>query len=125
MKKDQAFIAGLEKEISKKYGAEAAVNPRKYWDEEKEKEYLRDAEHVAQKARNNELENDKVFHEGILVNKKLLNKEINRDCPVCRKYSFNVQDGLYINKFDCCFNCYIKWVETREERWLSGWRPKQ
>ena len=21
-------------------------------------------------------------------------------------------------------SCYIKWIEGREERWLSGWRPQ-
>ena len=36
---------------------------------------------------------------------------------------FNGQDDLYMNKFECCWECYIKWVEGREERWATGWRP--
>ena len=35
-----------------------------------------------------------------------------------------LSDDLYMNKFDCCFNCYIQYVEGREARWHSGWRPK-
>jgi len=34
-----------------------------------------------------------------------------------------MKDDLYMNKFDCCWKCYIQWVEDREERWLEGWRP--
>ena len=44
-------------------------------------------------------------------------------CPVCDTYSFNVKDDVYMNKFQCCWKCYIQWVEDREDRWQSGWRP--
>jgi len=23
----------------------------------------------------------------------------------------------------CCMNCHIEFIEDREERWRSGWRP--
>ena len=60
---------------------------------------------------------------GVFIPKKLLNKESNRSCPVCKTYSFKSNDDVYMTKFDCCEKCYIQWVEDREERWLKGWRP--
>ena len=38
-KKDPNYIVKLEQAIAKKYGKEAVENPRKYWTDEKEKEY--------------------------------------------------------------------------------------
>ena len=58
-----------------------------------------------------------------MCQKKLLNRESNRQCPVCDKYSFDRKDDLYMNKFKCCFDCYIQHVEGREKRWATGWRP--
>ena len=72
-----------------------------------------------QKADNNE----KVNKEGFLLDKNLISKESKRVCPTCDKYSFDLRDDLYMNKFECCRICYIQWVEDREERWLNGWRP--
>jgi len=39
-KKDLNKIAKIEQAIAKKYGEETIQNPAKYWDENKEKEYL-------------------------------------------------------------------------------------
>ena len=67
----------------------------------------------------------KVEEDGFLINKKLLTRDHNRTCPVCRKYSFRSKDDLYMNKFEACFGCYVRFVEGREERWASGWRPNE
>ena len=66
---------------------------------------------------------EKIEVEGVFVSKKLLNREHKRICPVCEAFSFSIQDNVYMTKFDCCKMCYFKWVEDREERWESGWRP--
>ena len=42
MKKDLNQIAKIEKAMSKKFGKESIVNPKSGWDDEKEKEYLKD-----------------------------------------------------------------------------------
>ena len=39
MKKDPNRIARIEKAIAKKYGHETIENPRRHWNDEKEKEY--------------------------------------------------------------------------------------
>ena len=65
----------------------------------------------------------KIEEDGFLVSKNLITRKNKRKCPTCGTFSFEIRDDLYMNKFDCCFDCYIQWVENREERWLKGWRP--
>ena len=122
MKKDLDKIAKIEKAIKEKYGEEAIQNPKKFWDEEKEKKYLRDLE----KFYNNKSKKKRVTDSnGFLVREKKSSHKIDRTCPVCSSYSFSSKDDLYMNKFECCFNCFIQYVEGREERWKTGWRPNK
>ena len=124
--KDLNYIVKLEQAIAKKYGEEAIQNPRKHWNNKKEKEYQKQLKKLTQKELALQKQDEKIEVDGIFLPKKLLNKETSqRTCPVCIKYSFNLKDDLYMNKFECCYNCYIQWVEGREERWNSGWRPNQ
>ena len=89
--KDPNRIARIEKAISKKYGQEAVENPRKYWNEEKEKSYQDQIKKLAEKERSFEEKDDKVEQDGFLISKKLLNKDTTRrTCPVCEKYSFKI-----------------------------------
>tara|TARA_R110002020_G_scaffold179938_1_gene373698 strand:+ start:4781 stop:5170 length:390 start_codon:yes stop_codon:yes gene_type:complete len=122
-KKDPNYIAKVEKAIAQKYGEEAIDNPKRFWDDDKEKHYIQQSIDERQKfAKLSETE-DNVEQDGFLINKKLLNRDHNRTCPVCEKYSFHPRDDLYMNKFEACFECYIYYIDMREERWASGWRP--
>ena len=121
MSEDSNYTVKLEKAIKEKYGKEAIQNPRSNWTDEKEKRYLEDLKAFYEKQRKSETEKEK--NEGFLVSKKLLERNARRDCPVCGKYSFQLKDDLYMNKFDCCYECFIQYVQGREERWDSGWRP--
>ena len=124
MDKDkQEYVAKLEKAISQKYGDEAVSNPRGFWDSVKEKEYMVQSQEEQKKFAKLAQTQDKVEQDGFLINKKLLTRDHNRDCPICGKYSFHPRDDLYMNKFEACFRCYIQWVEGREDRWATGWRP--
>tara|TARA_R110001592_G_scaffold331216_1_gene613944 strand:- start:339 stop:728 length:390 start_codon:yes stop_codon:yes gene_type:complete len=123
MAKEWDKIAKIEQAISQKYGSEAVQNPKSNWSDLKEQEYLDQIKKLTQKEYALSDKDEKVQLNGILIPKKLLNKESNRTCSTCSAYSFEIYDDLYMNKFDCCRKCYIKWVEDREERWLSGWRP--
>jgi hypothetical protein len=120
--KDPDYVAKLEKAIADKYGKETIAHPKAEWDDEKEKEYLKE---LKTNYRSNEREQEKQEVNGVLISKELLNKESNRSCPTCGKYSFKSVDDLYMTKFDCCFKCYIQYVEGREERWKKGWRPNK
>ena len=121
--KDPNYIPKLEKAIAQKYGEEAISNPRRFWDEDKEKDYIKQSLEEQQKLAKLSESQDKVEQDGFLINKKLLIRDTNRSCPICNKYSFDARNELYMNKFECCWKCYIQWIEGREERWTSGWRP--
>ena len=124
--KDPNYIAKLEKAIAVKYGDDAVANPRSRWNDEKEKIHIEQIEKLRQKQILLDEQNEKIEVNGFLVSKKLLNKEsVDRTCPVCNTYSFDLKDDVYMKKFDCCYQCYFQWVEGREERWKTGWRPKQ
>tara|TARA_Y100000593_G_C4307910_1_gene336725 strand:- start:1767 stop:2141 length:375 start_codon:yes stop_codon:yes gene_type:complete len=121
-KKDPNYIVKLEKAIKEKYGEEAIQHPKRDWDDEKEKQYVEDLKELYASRREDETP-DKVEINGVFVASKLINNDSNRSCPVCNTYSFKSDDDVYMTKFNCCFKCYVKWVEDREERWKKGWRP--
>ena len=123
MNDDPDKIAAIEKAIEKKYGAETIAHPRAEWDDEKENKYLEEIKKLSEKKRTVAEKSDKVDNGGFFISKKLLNKEIRRECPVCSVYSFDMKDDVYMNKFECCYECYFQYVDGREERWLTGWRP--
>ena len=116
-------VAGIEKAIKEKYGEAAIVNPRSLWDDEKERNYLEQLKKAAVQHYQKTEKPDKVDNGGFFISKKLLNRESERECPVCETYSFDIQDDIYMSKYECCLKCYIQYVENREERWLKGWRP--
>ena len=119
MKKDLNYIAGLEKAIKQKYGEEAVQNPSSNWTPEKEKEYLQQLKENKVK----ELSADRVEErEGFLFSAKLIKKDSKNVCDVCSNI-LKQQDMLYETKYECCRNCYIQYVEGREDRWKQGWRP--
>ena len=120
-------IAKIEKAVKEQYGEEAVRNPKADWDDEAEAKYLEQLKQMAEKERLWRSKTEKVeVREGVFVSKKLLKPEdgATRVCPVCKKYSFSQKDDLYMNKFECCWSCYIDYVQDREERWNEGWRPQ-
>ena len=121
--KDPNFVVKVEQAIEKKYGKETVQHPKANWDESKEKDYLSQIEELSEKQRKRKEKTEKVEKDGFLISKKLLNKESNRTCEACNVYSFDLKDDAYMTKFGTCHRCYVKYVEDREERWNSGWRP--
>ena len=121
--KDPHYVVKLEKAIAEKYGKEAIQNPKSGWTPEKEKEYIEQVKKIQEKRNQKQEASEKVETNGFLINKKLLNREQKRNCPVCESYSLEMRDDVYMTKFDCCFKCYVQYVEGREERWNTGWRP--
>lgn len=121
-KKDPNYAIKVEKAIAEKYGEEAVKHPRKDWNDEKEKEYLFQLKELHSRELK-EYDHDKIIQDGVFIPRKLINKNSNRSCPTCNTYSFKSIDDVYMTKFDCCYKCYIQWVEGREERWNKGWRP--
>jgi hypothetical protein len=123
--KDPNQVVKIEKAIADKYGTETILNPKSLWNEDKEKEYQEQIKELQQKQLFIEENSHKVEIDGVFISKKLLNKDSKRTCPVCSIYSFSLEDDIYMNKFECCKICYVKYIEDREERWKSGWRPSK
>ncbi len=122
--KDLNEIVKIEKAIAQKYGEDEIANPKHYWNEEKEKAYIEQLKELSQIEKRND-KDQKIEVDGIFISKKLLTKDTNRTCPICSVYSFDLKDDLYMNRFECCQKCYVQWVEGREERWKTGWRPNK
>ena len=118
--KDPDYVFRLEKAIEEKYGKEAVVNPKSKWNKEKEKLYREQLKDFYA----DDLEDEKVLYNGILVSKKLFNKDKNVSCAVCSKYAFEGKDTFYLKKWTTCYDCYINYIDGREDRWLDGWRPQ-
>jgi hypothetical protein len=124
--KDPEYVIKLEKAIKKKYGGDAIQNPKASWSDEKEQKYLEELKEISKRKTQQNEKVEKVETDGFLVSKQLLTpRGSSRVCPVCSIYSFEMKDDMYMSKFECCFQCYVKWVENREERWISGWRPNK
>ena len=126
-KKNWDKIAKIEKSIKDKYGEETIRHPKDGWSDDAEAEHIEQLKLFAKKEQVWRTKTEKVEQqEGVFVSKKLLNTEDGaaRVCPVCKKYSFDPKDDLYMIKFECCWSCYIDYVEGREEKWNEGWRPQ-
>jgi len=122
MKKDLNDIAAIEKAIEKKYGPAAIKNPKSGWTKKKEKKYLEELKNFY--AKMDKVKIKRKISEFFYIKEREDKLASDRNCPVCEIYSFRPRDDLYMEKFDCCYKCYINFVEGREERWFSGWRPK-
>ena len=125
MSNDPDRIAAVEKAIAEKYGKEAVQNPKGNWNETKEKEYLKQSKAFYKKKRINDEWQEKVDVNGIKISKKLLTRESLKNCPVCGSFPKKSMDDVCLVKFECCNNCYIQYIEGREEKWLKGWRPDE
>ena len=108
-KKDSNYIAAVEKAIAEKYGKDTVQDFRSGWSETKEKEYLKQIK--------------KRSHNG--GNKRENKEDSDRTCPVCKTYSFSAKDDLYMNRFKCCYLCYVDFVVRNEKEWDDGWRPSE
>lgn len=43
-------------------------------------------------------------------------------CPMC-SYLMKGKSTNTWYSWKCCMDCFIEFIEGREERWKSGWRP--
>tara|TARA_R100000664_G_C2646228_1_gene68917 strand:+ start:124 stop:498 length:375 start_codon:yes stop_codon:yes gene_type:complete len=112
MKKDLDYVAAVEKAIADKYGKNTVQDFRNSWDTEKEKEYLKQIKDVSKKQKKAQRKR----------------KQESRTCPVCKTYSFSSKDDLYMNRFKCCYDCYVEYISPSAnhcKKWKDGWRPTE
>ena len=106
MNKDLNYVAALERAVTQKYGEAATINPKSLWNEEKEKKYIEESKEKLKLEAVKDQENEYIDLDGVLIPKKLINSANKRKC-------------------EHCGNCYIKYIEDRQERWKQGWRPNK
>lgn len=121
----QNYLAKLERAIAEKYGEETVEHPRRFWNEQMEEEYVRQSDELYEKILSHKEKYEKKEKNGYLIADRLINSTTKRSCPVCKELSFNMVDDYYMYKYECCHKCYIEFVEDRQERWESGWRPNK
>jgi len=115
MEKDLNYVAALEKAITEKYGEKAASNPRAGWNPEKEAQYQQEVKEAYKKERDNTDAQHLQEIDGVLVSKKLINKNIDRQCQLCKKYSFYRYDDLFLTKYSCCQICYLDKIKDKDK----------
>tara|TARA_R100000005_G_C4988485_1_gene196288 strand:+ start:173 stop:583 length:411 start_codon:yes stop_codon:yes gene_type:complete len=123
MKKENKYIADLERAIADKYGKLSVQDFRKEWDENKEKEYLSSAKSLRLKKEHFRSNVERMQIGDINIVKRRPLKSADRTCPVCKTYSFSSRDDLYMNRFSTCHRCYEDFICGLEDKWNDGWRP--
>lgn len=110
----------LENVFREKYGPMSLVDIGAFWNTQKDKilkEYLR----IEQKYFLSKEDNYFKFG-SILFSNKFSSKE-NKCCLVCGRYNYKARDLKTFSLFRTCFDCHVRHIEGREERWKAGWRP--
>jgi hypothetical protein len=46
-------------------------------------------------------------------------------CSICQFPLLTPDDFEKDSSYDCCYECYLKFAESRLEEWKNGWRPKK
>lgn len=123
-KRDLETLQQIEESIRNKFGEEALIDPRSLWNETKEKDFKNQLVEEQEKYLLREKNEEKVEENGFLISKCLLTTKKCEGCQTCGKFFTDASDNIYLLKFECCQQCYILYVEDREERWKNGWRPK-
>tara|TARA_R110002060_G_scaffold62027_1_gene71436 strand:- start:8970 stop:9386 length:417 start_codon:yes stop_codon:yes gene_type:complete len=123
MKKDLDYVAAVETAMAEKYGKRTVQDFRHEWTPEKEESYL--AQLKESRMATDAHTTETICDDGpqIKIFKRREHIHSDRTCPVCKTYSFSARDDLYMNRFKCCWDCYIEFVNHRFERWQEGWRP--
>ena len=122
-KKDPNYIAAVEKAITEKYGKDTVQDFRHEWEQEKEKQYLDQLKEMRSKRDKFSTNKEEIVVGEVKITKRRNRQKDDRTCPVCKTYSFSRKDDLYMNRFKSCYDCYIDFIEFREEAWKNGERP--
>lgn len=112
-------LAKIEKAVAEKYGEEASRRFDSNWTTDKERAFVAQQKEQFLKQRKKE-DNSFIEEKGFLLDKALINTGRARTCPVCEIYSFYRRDDMYLNKFQCCYKCFLKYYDSVPcEAWSS------
>lgn len=125
-REDMNYISNLEDAVREKWGEIAADNPMKHFDEEDREQYKEEVERINKKffKSRRESADKKDIGDSVKIDEEFfVGREGNDICEVCKRYSFKSKDDLYLKQYGSCKECYIEYIEGRENRWENGWRP--
>lgn len=91
-------MSDLQEAIKKKYGEGIDIDFDKEWTNEDEKKF----------SKNNKKLDEKI--KKAVGRRKEIQKRV---CDSCGSYSFKSKDDIYMARFDCCYECYIRNIEGR------------
>ena len=111
-KKDPNYVLKVERAIKEKYGDKAIQHPANSWNEEKEKIFL---EQIHSKQKKSLEDSEMVEVDGFLISKKLLIERKNIKCS-CEKDLLSSKDKIYMLKYGCCYMCYQRLGENKNEK---------
>ena len=46
-------------------------------------------------------------------------------CHICSFPLKTNNDFFYDKEYDCCYECYLTFAESRKDSWKEGWRPEK
>jgi hypothetical protein len=126
VRRDQRYVQALSDELARQYGEKVVQPIDDFVTECDRAQIARSRKEFDQRSIKKKKETEKIDAGGFLISKKARDKKRGeRTCPVCNKFSFYFKDDIYMARYQCCENCFIVYVEGREERWKSGWRPNE
>lgn len=113
-------------QMKQKYGDKIFEEPE--WTEADEEKYQNSLKQFDEKNKKNENKRRYGLKDGVKISEKILSRATkeqgDRCCPECGTMSFSSYDDIYREKYNCCFECFVLYVEGREEKWLIKQREK-
>jgi len=117
MKKiDIKFIQEVERQVKEKFGKEALKDPNELLSDKFKADFEVQLRERAEKERKKTEEPEIIEQDGFFIAKKLITKDrIERTCPMCKTFSFDIRDDVHMLKHGCCLNCFILHIEGKEK----------
>jgi len=58
---------------------------------------------------------------------KIVNGSLNEKfyCDLCSYPLLSQKDFEKSKEYDCCYDCYLTFAESRRVDWKNGWRPEK
>ena len=64
-----------------------------------------------------------INHKVIFIDKTDQKKKDMFFCSVCTAILSSKDDFDVSKTYECCYDCYLTFAESRKKEWENGWRP--
>jgi len=45
-------------------------------------------------------------------------------CEIC-KFPIMTREDFSVKEYECCYECFLTFAESRKSEWKKGWRPEK